>query len=294
MQKRLIIKANKMVTMKKLKEFMKIILYTGYMKDENAVSVLIVGKPESGKSSLTNRLITNKGIVEVTDLSAYGISKMLIPLIEKDEEIKHIIIPDFLVVLAKSKATSDRTLVFINSFVEEGIANIGTYLNKGIEFKTSEKVKNKKVRGGIITSMTEQEYKKKKKKFNEIGFLSRFLVLRYKYSDGYLDTIFSNIMSNKYLERGEDKIILPEKKIDIIFDDKIIFQMMKDKARDKVEHGKVEGYGIRLARMFKIILKAIAYKNKRGKVTMDDWLEFLEYSHFINYSGYNIVTIDKN
>lgn len=279
--------------MNQLKEFLKISLLTGYIKNEKPINVLIIGKPDTGKSALLSRIITNDGIIEMTDLSAWGITKMIVPLIEQDKKIKHIIIPDFLVIMAKSKSTADRTFTFVNSLIEEGISNIGTYMNRGIDFKQSQKVKDAKVQCGLITAITEQMYYKKKKRMNEFGFLSRFVPIRYSYSSDYMNEIFQNIMHGKYLHKEEDKILLPQEEIDIKYDNEEIHKMLVLIARNKISSGAVEAQGTRLLIMFKTILKAIALKNGRTEVLKEDFEEFLTYEPLINYSGRNITTIEQ-
>lgn len=282
-----------MVKMDKLKELVKVVLYSGYVQDEAPINLLIVGTPESGKSSLINRIVTNEGLIEVTDISAWGLAKMIYPLIDEGKTITHILIPDFLVVLAKSKTTAKRTLTFLNSIVEEGIVNIGTYLNKGIKFKTSQEMKEKRITCGVITAMTEKAYSKKKKQFNEIGFLSRFLVVRYKYSSGYLQNIFKSIKEGNYLHKESEQMIFPKEKIAIKYVDSETHNILCLIAKEKVASGNVDAYGIRLSKMLKTFLKAIALKNGRKKVIKQDWKEFLSYIPLINYSGRNIETIDE-
>lgn len=277
--------------METLKSFIKILLLTGYIENEKAVSCIIVGKPESGKSSLIGRIVTNKGTLELTDITAWGIAQQVIPLIKRGIKVKHIVIPDFLVVLAKSKSTMERTMTFLNVLTEEGITNIGSYINRGIEFKSDDNVKKEKVKAGVITSMTEQMYNKKKPTMNDFGFLSRFLVLRYNYSDDYLNNIFDEIFDGRYLDKEDEIIDLPKEPKNIIYDDKEIHEMITIIARNKIQAQRVEGYGIRLTIMLKTILKAIALKNNRDKVTKEDFDEFKTYEPLINYMGWNVATI---
>ena len=281
-----------MVKMEKLKELIKIVLLTGYIKNEQPVSLLLIAEPDSGKSSLMSRVVTNRGILELTDISAWGISQMIAPLIDKNIEIKHIIIPDFLVVLSKSKSTAERTITFINSLTEEGIANIGTYLNRGIEFKVSDKVRNTRVRAGIITALTPDEYNKKKKKMNQFGFLSRFLVVRYEYSTDYLDRIFKEIWNGNYLHREEELIEFPKemKEVKIIEND-FLYTQIKLLAKNKIDSGNVSGTGGRQVRMFKNLLQAIALKNGHNEVIQSDFEEFLSFESLINYSGRKVEPI---
>lgn len=283
-----------MVNMNKLKKLLELVVLAGYLKNEKPVSLLIVGRPESGKTSLTNTIITNKGVLEVTDLSPYGITKMIIPEIERGNDIKHLVIPDFLVVLSKSKVNSDRMISFLNSMTEEGIANIGTYLNKGIEFKSNEKIKKSKVRCGIITSMTAEMFESKYVRMNNFGFLSRVLIIKYEYSDSYLTEVFKKVRDNQNLHLEETNVNIPTDLIEVKPESDDIHLLLQTYARNKISSDNVNAYGIRLYEVLQSLLKVIAYKNGHTEITMEDYKELMEFDTLINYTkkSKNVAVID--
>lgn len=281
--------------MDELKKLLKIVLYTGYIKGEQPVNLLLVAPPDSGKSALMSRIITNKGIIEVTDITAHGIAKMIAPILERGDEIKHIIIPDFLVVLSKNKSNSERTISFINSLIEEGVTNIASYLNHGIPFRMGEEAKKKRVICGMITGITNEEYNSRKKKLKSFGFISRFVVVRYKYSTSFLNDIYKDIWYGNYLHKEEEQISLPEEPVEVTINETdFIFDQIKILVKNKLMQGGMTSGGVRQVRMFKNMIQAIALKNGRNQVTAEDYNEFLSFEPLINYSGYNVEQIVEN
>ena len=68
----------------------------------------------------------NKGVVYLTDCTAYGITRDILPNIVSGE-IKTIMIPDLITPLLKQTKTRQSFIAFLNSLIEEGVAKITTY-----------------------------------------------------------------------------------------------------------------------------------------------------------------------
>jgi len=73
-------------------------------KDEKPLSLLIVAKPESGKTLVLKKYRENKGIVYLTDCTAYGLTRDILPKVISGE-IRHILIADLITPLSKSAKT---------------------------------------------------------------------------------------------------------------------------------------------------------------------------------------------
>lgn len=56
-----------------------------HIKNEKPLSLLIVAKPESGKSSAMKQYRENKGIAYLTDCTAYGLTRDVLPKIVTGE-----------------------------------------------------------------------------------------------------------------------------------------------------------------------------------------------------------------
>src|SRR3989337_163698 len=101
-----------------LKRVIECALISPYIKNEKPLSLLIVAKAESGKTSTMKLYRQNKGIVYVTDCTAYGITRDILPKMVSGE-IKTLMIPDLLTPLSKSTKTRMSLVAFLNNLIEE-------------------------------------------------------------------------------------------------------------------------------------------------------------------------------
>lgn len=279
-----------MVQMIDLQNFLETVLFTGYLDDEKPVSIIIIAKPERGKTAVVSRYMTNKGVYYFTDVTAWGISDMLIPAIQRKEIIHHIIIPDFLNCVVKNRSTSDKLIMFLNALTEEGITNIASYANRGIEKKVGEDIKNSIIKCGVITCITKLEYEKRKKRWQGLGFLSRFLPIQYEYNSQYVNKIFDNLSNNNKVLNPQIKLEFP----DTLHHVELPYEIAK-KAEPyaKIIGKQIDAHGIRLFEIFRTLLKANALKNKRNIVIEEDLNDLIKYIEFIKYLNSSPVTIGE-
>lgn len=277
-----------MVKMKTLQDFIETVLWTGYIDDEKPVSLFIIAKPESGKTAVIKRYIENKGVLYFTDVTAWGISDSVLPLIEKGINVHHIIIPDFLNCVVKNRSTADKLVMFLNALTEEGITNIATYANRGIPKEATDKQKNAHINCGVITCITRNEYQKKKTRWQSLGFLSRFLPIQYSYSSECVDDILHKVAENvKELEENKD-LGFPDGKQRVELPSEIAKKMIPF---SKNIGTMIDAYGIRLQVIFDTLLKANALKGGRHTVEDKDFDDLMGYIEFIKYNNNNITTI---
>lgn len=116
-----------------------------HIKNEKPLSLLIVAKPESGKSSAMKQYRENKGIAYLTDCTAYGLTRDVLPKIVTGE-IKTIMIPDLLTPLSKQTKTRQSFVAFLKNLIEEGIAKITTYST----------IWNRDAKANVITAVTDE------------------------------------------------------------------------------------------------------------------------------------------
>ena len=98
-------KKDQLINTEPLKKVIECTLISPYIKDEKPISLLIVAKAESGKTTAMKMYRENKGVVYLTDCTAYGITRDILPKIVSGE-IKTIMIPDLITPLSKSTKTS--------------------------------------------------------------------------------------------------------------------------------------------------------------------------------------------
>jgi hypothetical protein len=244
-------------------------LISPYINDEKPLSLLIVAKPESGKSSAMKQYRETQGVIYLTDCTAYGITRDVLPKIVSGE-VKTIMIPDLLTPLSKQSKTRQSFVAFLNNLIEEGVAKITTYST----------VWNKDANANIITAVTDQALFDARHGWAKMGFLSRFIVFSYSYT-------LSDVMEilNRYSTHGytldHQQLSLPKEPIDVKLPEAIAKQLnpiaMKIGQEFKL-------YGFRAKINFRCLLKCLAYRdNQRYIVTHDDYQQLLALADYMNF-----------
>jgi len=251
-----------------LRKIVECALISPYIKDEKPISLLIVAKPESGKSSVMKQYRGNNGIVYLTDCTTYGITRDILPKIVSGE-VKTIMIPDLLTPLSKETKTRQTFVAFLNSLIEEGIAKIITYGT----------VWNRDAKANVITAVTDEALKDARHGWAKIGFLSRFIIFSYSYD---LSTVIEILTFYSYhgLYAKEVKVKLPKGQVDIELPRKLADKL--DPIAMRVGE-QFNLYGFRAKVNFRCLLKCLAYLNGRKTVTEGDFKEFLRLAGYMNF-----------
>jgi hypothetical protein len=161
-------------------------LYSAYVKDEKPLSLLIVAKPESAKTLVLKKYRENKGIVYLTDCTAYGLIRDILPKVVSGE-IRHILIADLITPLSKSAKTRQSLVAFLNNLIEEGVAKMTTYAT----------VWEKEVRCGLVSAITDDALKDGRHEWAKMGFLSRMFIFSYSYPISAVYKIFDSLIEDK-------------------------------------------------------------------------------------------------
>jgi hypothetical protein len=256
-----------LIDVEPLKKIIECCLISPYVKDERPISLLIIAKAESGKTSAMKMYRQNKGVIYLTDCTAYGITRDILPKIVSGE-IKTIMIPDLITPLSKSTKTRQSFVAFLNNLIEEGVAKMTTYAT----------VWNKDCNANVITAVTDEELKDARHNWAKIGFLSRFILFSYSYSISTITEIL-----NAYSEHGLTiknlKVKLPKGKKDIRLPKEIADKI--DPIAMKIGE-QFRLYGLRAKINFRSLLKALAFRNKRKMVSEEEFREFLELAGYMN------------
>jgi len=249
-------------------------LISPYLKGEKPFSLLIVAKPESGKTTVMKQYRENKGVLYLTDCTAFGITRDFLPKIATGE-IKTIMIPDLTTPLSKQTKTRAGLVAFLNNLIEEGVAKMST--GAVAYSRDVDAVAN------LITSVTDQSFGDARHGWNKLGFLSRCVVITYSYSWSSVNAIMNEYSEHGIDEKGLEKrckVKLPRRSVDINLP-KEIADRLDPYARDI---GRVyDLYGFRAKINFRSLLKCLAYRNGRRVVTDADFEEFLELVDFMNF-----------
>jgi len=257
-----------LIHIEKLKKIIEAVLVSSYIKDEKPISLMIVAKAESGKSTTMKLYRQNEGIIYMTDCTAYGLTRDILPKVVSGE-VRTILISDLMTPLSKAFKTRQSFIAFLNNLIEEGIAKITTYST----------VWDKEVKANVITAVTDEALRDGRHEWAKMGFLSRFIIFSYSYSLSVVTEILNRYSEGSFQEYNV-KFDIPknEAKIDLSHE---IADKLNPIATKIGEQFQL--YGIRAKINLRSLLKALAFLNGNKTVTEADFKELLELADYMNF-----------
>jgi hypothetical protein len=260
-------KLNNLLGLSLLEKTVELALYAPYIRGEKPFNVLIASDPESGKTAVLEEYKVNKGVAYLTNVTAYGLERDVLPKIANGE-IRTIIIPDLLVPLSRDTRTRKSFVGLLNALIEEGVTQISTFY---VSWRGEARI-------NLITAVTREELLDARHDWAKMGFLSRFVIFSYKYPMSLVVEIFKRY-SQAGIVKNEKKLTFPKEEVDIELDPEVADRL--DPIAIAVGQ-KMGLYGFRAKINFRSMLKAIALRNGHKKVTESDFLEFLQLTNYLN------------
>ena len=265
-----------MIGTEKLELIIELALWSGCLENERPLSLLIVAKPESGKSELVLKYKDNiPNVWVLTDATAFGLLKIL----KEDafRAVRHIIIPDLLSPLSRQPATVHSFIAFMNNLIEEGVMEIQT------GFMT---FKETGLNIGLISTMTPSVLQDRRHGWSRIGFLSRMVPVSYKYSQQTAQKILVSITHQEYHKEKPKALTLPTETAKVALPPRLAKKMLsftRQHAQAEAELNRVEMYeglrmlheaeelyGFRYQKQLQVMLKSRALMKGREEVTQED------------------------
>jgi hypothetical protein len=248
-------------------------LYTAYIQNiPKPNSLLIIARPESGKTEMLKKFTINKNIAYISDLTAFGLERDYLPKIEAGE-IRHIMIPDLLKPLSRKESTVNTLITSLNALIEEGLASTSTYATR--------RVVEKHVKCGIITAITGEELEDQRHHWSRLGFLSRVIPFSYSYGLNSVKKVFDSVLGLDYLKEQDIELKHVPKQ-----DRKITLPIRyaKDILPATTTIAKAQHtYGFRLQKQFQALLQASALEKGRNKVNAKDVERVLSLMNWVNF-----------
>lgn len=260
-----------MIGVEDLTRILQATLYTGYVEGEKPLSVMLTAKVGSGKSKLLEQFtpLDGHGILYGNDLTSYAIMHEH-ALELKNGKIKHIIIPDFLNVINKPKDQAHHLVTFFNSLIEEGIVRIESSRSN---FKATIPI-----RIGLITAISAQDFIWSREKWAALGFLSRMLIIRFKYSHETATKVIDSIVRRLYRNEVPSTFSLPEKFLPVDLPLEIGAALAKVAKRVADPD---DGLGARRVLQLNSLAMGLALLNGRQIVNDDDLSEIIKLCRFV-------------
>lgn len=100
-----------MIKVNRILRIIELAIYSGYLKGEQPVSVLITAPPEAGKTNMVLKFADNKGCLELDDATAYGIVRHYGKQI-CEHKIRHLIIPDMVKPMSRQRNSAQPYCLF--------------------------------------------------------------------------------------------------------------------------------------------------------------------------------------
>lgn len=260
-----------MLGMEPLETMIRYCIYSGKLKNERPLSLIVAANPESGKTEALREFKCVDGIVYLTDCTAHGLTKEVLPRIDTGA-VHHILIPDLLNPLSRKQSTVQTFVTFMNSLIEEGVAEISTYAQGMTQRKTD-------LRCGLVTAITKDKLKDKRHEWSRLGFLSRALPFSYSYGTDKVRQIMEYIISEKYHDDKPLKLKLPAKLVDVELKAALARLILPESYRFADAN---ELYGFRFQRQLQVLMKSIALADGRRKVIKKDFNEAMRLMRWVN------------
>lgn len=185
-----------MVHTQDLEKIMALTLASAHIEGDKPLSLLIVSdRPESGKTDTVNQFYGNAGVAILSDVTAHAFWRDFGEDLAAGR-LKHIIIPELLAPLSRGAETVDSLIATLQILIEEGLTEIHTGFLKPIKLA-------KPVTVGVIGCMPRTAYAQRRLQWLSSGFLSRFIVVTYRYSDHTVERIVESIRKREYMSYGK-------------------------------------------------------------------------------------------
>lgn len=272
-----------MVGVDDLKKIVALTLCSAYVKGDRPLSLLIISdRPEAGKTEAVKCFLGTPFVEFATDLSAYGLKRDFASKIEKGI-IRHIVIPELLQPLMRGKVSAQSFTTTLQTFMEDGVMGLHTGFIKSKPVLDVTDIKTV----GVIACMPRPAYKKGlKREWTDTGFLSRWLVVTYKYNDDTVDGILNSIREGNYIKQPDTLVKLDGTSVSIDIPPSVSGKAV-DLALDITKIAREQGqlYGFREAKhILTLVASNVIYDritNNSDRLTATD-VDFNE----INRLGY--------
>lgn len=159
-----------LVAMDALQEVLEVAFHTAPVANTIPTSIMLVGPPGTGKSKaiLQYRAPSVHCTNDLTTAGLYEILEM-----DKKGTLRHLVIPDFNIVVNHKQSTSNLTIASLLTIMSEGTARVD-------DGRRKKELVHAPL--GIITAMTRDVYEEHAKKFAQLGIGRRFCYLFFMYS----------------------------------------------------------------------------------------------------------------
>jgi len=294
-----------------LAETVELCLWTPWLQKGRIVSLLIIGNPEIGATTVMKMYKDNEGLRYTDVVTPYGIIEKFGTDLQNDR-INYLILPDVGALSGSYTSGSiQKNVSFMKSLTEESVHELSIfYMRYFPEIQQGFK-EGKTMHCGIITKLQTSVWEDARHYWRRSGFISRLHPFSMSYSDvsqiriadGVTDRSRKDIRAVKlhlpsWQSRSSYHIIVPEEiRKEVVSLGMKIRDSISDKEKEKLEYG----YGFREVESVSSLLQAITLKREfedghKGlefTVSVEDWELCRVLSHWWNYSSKPAESLDN-
>lgn len=279
-----------MIGVEDILKIMRLVLATGHLVGEKPVSLLILSdRPESGKTEIVCKYMKTNGTDYANNVSAFGIRRDLFNSIASGK-LRHLVIPELLSPLS-SKTVASSLVGALQTLMEDGTMSSHVGFTKKLEAKERRVL-------GVIACMPRSAFGAHQADWQHSGFISRWLVVSYKYDTQTVDEIFASIGRGDYMLEKDTPLNF-DYDIDIKISNGLMNQCVEyasDMSKEERERGSKYGFRmsknlIRLAKA-NVLLDRVENQSNRDEVTEKDVQAIQDLAYLFN-SRFNEVKHNK-
>jgi hypothetical protein len=277
-----------------------LVIGTSYIRNENPVSLMILGSSGSGKTELLKKFRNNKGVHARQRFSAYGILQDLIngniPLLfEKGKKLLgHLVTFDISDLLSFKTESINSTIQLMCALTEDGLTAQSTYAISSEELKPFIGLK-----GGLIVGLNEQAFFNSRKRVKNYlfkgGLINRFVPWSSSESSALHQKIIESIKKQDYLPNAKFvnclQLKTPSSRIEIEFTNKALkdelAEIAEEVSKSVSEDVRVNQDEKRLLKSMIVLAKASALREGRRKVIDKDIDAIRFLSNWMNFKMKN-------
>lgn len=255
--------------LEELNDFIKLILWTGQLKEERPCSVIVIAPPGSGKTTLLENLKCDFAEF-VGDLTARSLHGLL-----KNKNATHILLGDMLSLFGHKSSTVDLTLRLLSQMTGEDIRH---------DPWTGEPIEPRKI--GFITAIPPDDFNnpRNKAKIASGGLFTRFMIVRFNYKPSTISSIHHFIARDGYVNNSSKPFMIPNPGRWSI--------KIPNEISDEIEQYalviKKDPLGFRAARNLRALVRAAARRTGNTTVGQKDFDLVKSYCDFFTKEGKDI------
>lgn len=280
-----------MISVKRIRLVIELAIWSAYIKGEQPASVLLTAPVEAGKTEIVMLFSNNRGIVILTDATAFGIMRDYGDSITS-KAIRHIVFPDLIKPLSRGKETVHGFIALLNSLVEEGVFRVSTYANTVVpaEQSSGDGISLIPIKCGVIAALPKEVLLDGRHQWSRMGFMSRMIPISYEYATDTQLKIHKAIAKRRYIADEKVRLNLPDDDVEIALEKKQARELetlttnLVGKFKTSINAERI--YGFRLQKQLQRLAMANALRKGRETVTDKDVALIYKLSRHINLEYY--------